>query len=464
MSKENGIIDVFISYQSADLDFAKRLATSIEAHPTNGKKLKVFFDRWEIDPGTNIVEKINKALEKARFFLIVLSPEALEADWPTAERAAAICIDPSGHFGRVIPVLRRSCSIPPLLRFRNYADFRDESKYKTELTRILCALTGEPLPKEATPLALYRATLRKKAVKTKSPLVSLAESWKKDTVVEEIRCNLFLAESVPPKIWSAPYLLAVPPVTYFDPNTLVPPYITKEKRLFTFVDLCKENNVFRGVVEDFDVESTDTTEFFKDEVHSRWLVELLNWGIVNHCHKFGLRIYEVGRRSSRKKIYYYNKDVIMKRVKWPIANRRIPKDLLIEYKNLVAHRAVKMKFEIVSTLIFLKINIGWVFTSDGYRLIKGPQAGPLSTRFLSRQKNSQNFNEIRFWAWFLSEDGKKIRMDFGGPYVEVDSEPLPASLAGGIFGDYKRFSPITRGPPKIFEESASREEESSGPE
>lgn len=80
MSEEDGTIDAFISNQSADLDFAKRLVTSIEAHQTNGRKLKVFFDRWDIGPGTNIVEKINEALEKARFFLIVLSPEVLKAD------------------------------------------------------------------------------------------------------------------------------------------------------------------------------------------------------------------------------------------------------------------------------------------------------------------------------------------------------------------------------------------------
>lgn len=464
VQNENGTVDAFISYQSADLDFVKKLATDIEAHPTNGQKLKVFFDRWDISPGTNIVEKINEALEKARFFLIILSPEALEADWPTAERAAAIYSDPSGRLGRVIPVLKRSCSIPPLLRFRNYADFREAARYKAELTRLLCMLIGEPLPRGCTPLALYRATLQKKTAEVESPLASLGESWKPDVVTEEIRCNLFLAKSVPSKIWSAPYVLTVPPAAYFEPNTFIPPYITKKKRLFTFVDLSKENNVFEGVVEDYEVESTDTADWLKDEVHSRWLVELLNWGIVKHCHRFGLRIYEVGRRRPRKKRYYYNKDVIMKRVKWPVAQRRVPKDLLIEYKNLVLHRTVEMKFEVINTFVFLKINTGLLFSYDGYRPIRGPQAGRLSTKFLSTQKNSQNFNEIRFWAWFLSEDGKKIRMDFGGPYVEIDVQSLPASLTGGVFGDYKELPPITRGPPRIFEESTSMEDESFGNE
>lgn len=464
MDRSDGIVDAFISYQSADEAFAKKLAEGIEAHPLNGRRLKVFFAPWDIKPGDNIVEKLNEGLDKARFYLIVLSPEALKADWPTAERAAAIYSDPSGRLGRVIPVLRRPCSIPPLLRFRNYADFRDDSRYKAELTRLLCTLTCQPLPRECTPLALYRETLQRKTVDSQSPLLSLGESWKADPMTEEIRCNLFLAESVPPKIWSAPYLLTGPPAVCFHPGTPIPPHITRERRLFTFVDLSKENNAFKGVVEDYDVRSIDTKDWFRDEDHARWLVNLLNWGITKHCQKIGLRTYEIGRRPRSKKRFYYDKDVIMKKVKWPVSDRLSPKDLVIEYKGYVAHRAVELKFDVMGSLVFLKINTGWVFTFDGYRPIKGPRSKLLSTRFLSSQKNTQNFNEIRFWAWFLSEDGKKIKMDFGGTHVEIDAKPLPATVAVGVFGDYRDFSQIDRGPPKIFEESAVKEDAGSGSE
>jgi len=464
VDKVDETIDAFISYQSVDEAFAKKLAASIESHPLDGRKLKVFFAPWNIGPGINFIEKLNEGLEKARFFLIILSSEALAAEWPTAERAAAIYSDPSGRLGRVIPVLKRPCSIPPLLRFRNYVNFRDESRYEAELTRLLCMLTGHALPKESSPLALYRETLQKKSLQTESPLVSLGESWKPDPVTEEIRCNLFLAESVPTQIWSAPYLLAGPPLAYFELNVFPPPYITKQKRLFSFVNLSKENHVFKGIVEDYDIQSIDTAEWFSDENYARWLVELLNWGIVRHCQRFKLCIDEVGRRYPKKKRYYYNKDVIMKQVKWPVADRRVPKDLLIEYTGFVAHRSVELKFDIIDTKVFLKINTGWVFSYDGYRLIRGPRAKTLSTRFLSSQKNSQNFNEIRFWAWFLSEDGKKVKMDFGDSFIEIDVQPFPTSVVGGVFGDYKAFSPIIRSPPKIFEEETSKEGESVEPE
>jgi hypothetical protein len=448
-------IDAFISYQSVDEAFARRLATGIESYTFNDRRLKVFYAPWDIRPGANIISKIEEGLNTARFFIIILSPQALQAEWPTAERAAAIYADPSGRLGRVIPLLRRSCIIPPLLRFRNYLDFRDDSRYEGELTRLLCVLTGEELPKESTPLALQRAVLRKKVEEHRSPLVSLGESWKPDPVTEEICCNLFQVKAFPPQVWSAPYLATGAVSYYFEPEVIIPPYILREKRLFTFVDLSKDGNVFKGVVEDYDVQSVSSEEWCIDDVHLRWLVELLGRGLDEHCLKLGLRFDDIGKK------YYYDKDVVLKEVKWTPSKRRVSKELIIQYKKFFAHRALQPEFDIIGNLAFLKINTGWVFTYDGYRLIQGPLRSTLSTKFLARQKNSPNFNETRFWAWFLSGDGKTIKMDFGGPRIEIDAQPLSTSVSGGVFGDYTELSKMTSGPPKIFEEDASKEADDS---
>ena len=115
MDKSDEAIDAFISYQSEEEAFAKKLASRIEAYSTDGRRLKTFLAPWDIKPGDNFIEKLNEGLEKARFFLIILSPKALEAEWPTAERDVAIYSDPSGRLGRVIPIMRQSCRVPPLL-------------------------------------------------------------------------------------------------------------------------------------------------------------------------------------------------------------------------------------------------------------------------------------------------------------------------------------------------------------
>jgi hypothetical protein len=55
-------------------------------------------------------------------------------------------------------------------------------------------------------------------------------------------------------------------------------------------------------------------------------------------------------------------------------------------------------------------------------------------------------------------------MDFGGPYVEIDAQPLTISVDGGIFADYTELAQMTSGPPKIFEEDAGKEVDDAGQE
>src|SRR5439155_8999354 len=106
--------DLFVSYQSADRGFALELAGAVEKESYQGRQLKVFIDQWDIRPGEDIVGRIELALGSSRFVGLVLSPDYLRADWPTAEKNAAIFTDPSGRLGFVIPLMFRKCTLPPL--------------------------------------------------------------------------------------------------------------------------------------------------------------------------------------------------------------------------------------------------------------------------------------------------------------------------------------------------------------
>src|SRR6185437_191435 len=114
--------DVFISYNIADEEIAKKIGTFLESEKIGERNIQVFLAPWDIKHGDNFIKKIDEGLSKAKFFALVLSPEALEADWPTAERAASLLSDPSGRIGRVIPILSNSCSVPPLLAIRTWVD------------------------------------------------------------------------------------------------------------------------------------------------------------------------------------------------------------------------------------------------------------------------------------------------------------------------------------------------------
>ena len=54
--------DFFVSYNRADVEFAERLVKSIEKQEYEGRQLKCFFAPWDIEPGENILLKIENAL------------------------------------------------------------------------------------------------------------------------------------------------------------------------------------------------------------------------------------------------------------------------------------------------------------------------------------------------------------------------------------------------------------------
>src|SRR5687768_1048603 len=108
--------DIFLVHNRADKEWVRKLAGRIESEVWNGRKLSAFFDEWDIQPGDNVISKIDQGLGESRFFGVVLSPEMTAASWPTMEWTAAVTSDPAGRTGRVIPILCRNCEVPWALR------------------------------------------------------------------------------------------------------------------------------------------------------------------------------------------------------------------------------------------------------------------------------------------------------------------------------------------------------------
>jgi hypothetical protein len=154
--------DIFLSYNRVDKAWVRRLASRIEGEEWQGRRLKVFFDEWDIQPGENVPIALEKALGASRKIGFVISPEAVESAWVEMERAIAVAFDPSGRHGRFIPLLLRGADhdLPPLVLPLRYIDFRDANYFEERLRELICAIREEPLPRMTrtpdvtTPVAL----------------------------------------------------------------------------------------------------------------------------------------------------------------------------------------------------------------------------------------------------------------------------------------------------------------------
>lgn len=135
---------VFISHSSQDKPFVERLVGDLSANA-----IPVWYDKLDLGVGDSVPGRINYGLSKSRYFLIVLSPDAIDSMWVREELNAGLMkqVALGGTF--VIPVLYRDCEVPLLLAHRRYADFRNE--YTAGLSDLLkvwgkdvqaCSVTG----------------------------------------------------------------------------------------------------------------------------------------------------------------------------------------------------------------------------------------------------------------------------------------------------------------------------------
>jgi hypothetical protein len=164
---------------------------------------------------------------------------------------------------------------------------------------------------------------------------------------------------------------------------------------------------------------------------------------------------------------YFQKGVLTnERIKWKGHVRTAGRHLIKERKNKLGqtvcfvHRAVILRFDVLRNDIYLKIESGRVFSTNGWELIEGRRRAVLSTRSLARQRNLAAFDDVRFWVWLVSEDGRRIKMKIdAGRDLEVDTNPLAIEIRGGIYGDEVTFPEIVETPPELIEAPTGGEED-----
>src|SRR3954469_4499230 len=91
--------DVFLSYNSADQPAVEELAQKLRK-----KRIKPFFDKWELIPGEPSQEALEKALDESRPCAVFVGQGVL-GPWQTEEMRSAIDEWVGDRSIRVIPVL-----------------------------------------------------------------------------------------------------------------------------------------------------------------------------------------------------------------------------------------------------------------------------------------------------------------------------------------------------------------------
>jgi hypothetical protein len=148
--------DVFVSYSRRDQAFVRML---VERLMQSG--VSVFYDKADIAVGQSLADSLHRAVQNAKYVLVVMSPDYFASQWGKQELDLALQQEFESDRTKVIPLLVRDCKIPLLLMSKLYADFRDTEAFEQTFSKLLAAIFEVPVSsvrpskeKDAKPPAL----------------------------------------------------------------------------------------------------------------------------------------------------------------------------------------------------------------------------------------------------------------------------------------------------------------------
>ena len=447
--------DAFISYSKEDSEAAQKVAARLERLCAGEHKPNIFLDKQCIGPGDNFVDKINDGLSSARFYLLLLSPASIQAEWPTAERDAALLGDPSGRGGRVVPILVKDCEIPPLLAIRHWIDMRDKSGFDVAMAGLASKIAGKA-PPHATTDNNASTALENRAM---AGAPARTHSHEPDMVDEELYTNMYRVKEVP-TIRSATTEFATRQSIRQELGRTLPALVVSGGRLYTSSDIRNADNPLGPAIDPGTIKDVPPESWLEDDDRKRTLTALLNLHASHRCADMGLSYDKTGKK------YYGDKArITSEKIHWLSHVQKGSRALILPYPStgearFYRHRAIRLSFRILGSDIFLQIRPSWTFTEDGSTVIQDQKKrSALNTRLRSYGGNDGEFTEQRFWAWLLSKGG---RIEMGDPSnsVKIERVPLKFSSQAGIYGDHLPVSFDKSDPPQItigdYERSTGR--------
>ncbi len=130
MSKQ--IITTFISHNSADKKFAKKLSSDLQS-----QGISVWLDEWVMRGGESLSDMVQNGISISDVFIIILSENSINSPWVQEELRAAFQrrFNQKKHFV-IIPLMLEECTIPLFLQDYLYISFINSRKYKESLNKL----------------------------------------------------------------------------------------------------------------------------------------------------------------------------------------------------------------------------------------------------------------------------------------------------------------------------------------
>lgn len=432
-------IDLYLCHANPDQAWTEALATKLEQEVWNGRKLRVFLDKWDIQPGENVISRMESGLKQSRLLAVVLSPALARADWANFEWQSKVYEDPIGRKARIIPILLRDrdpdgarLDIPLPLRLLSWLDFRVERSFSKQYDRLVRRLRNEPpprgIPSPGRPLSEAHPAV---AARLSAGFPAAADE--PDPIQEVLISNLLPVLDYPKTVWSASTDARTAKDVWAQIKT-PPPFRLLNRRLYCFEDLSKPGNTFASIIKR-DVFGEPVGPWRTNPDKWRTFISLLNQAIEMWRRQHGfLYDSETGRT-----FFMPEKGGGDKSVPWTLGKRprTVVKFIAAEEgdRSFFVHQGCRLGFETLGDRLFLSVDPCWVFTRDGRTPMRGKTVTKLAARWSVRQRNGAILRNLVFWATVLSLGREEISWKLGDASLRIRTVPATCNATVGIDGD-----------------------------
>ena len=261
---------------------------------------------------------------------------------------------------------------------------------------------------------------------------------KADEVQEILVSNLFPVREYPAKIYSSPTDVRLEREVFSVLGEEVAnyPFILKEKKFYTFLNLSSPNNPFLPIINRNQIYEESTSEWIKSEEKRRDLIRLLNLSLRIHCTK---RLKWLSYDKKHKRFIFQLKNGKENVFRWRagerFADRCVAKPYIDKRSGKISfcrHYAAKINFMFLNGDLFLKIEPTVVFTRDGVNPLRSEKVAYYLSRWLAKQYNEQYLRLVRLWAKYLSRREVTITINVGEQRIIIDTIPVRAKTNFGI--------------------------------
>ncbi|GAK59605.1 Blr0077 protein [Candidatus Vecturithrix granuli] len=220
----------------------------------------------------------------------------------------------------------------------------------------------------------------------------------------------------------------------------------RDKRLYTFFDLNKPENPFRGAYDQTSVESLKATDLWLKPDTYRLYIALLNRSLTSYLKKLRVaydaehhRHYFQSDRNSIERKYTYV-SLAGKKTEKAIVHHPITKKTGIP-KPYWVHCAANLSFQQVAPRQWvLTMRPERHLTKDGYEPYTHSSIGSKITRIKSTMYNWQYLQELQLWREFITNAKPRCTLRFENQSIVIENQLLEETITWvGVPDDEKDF-------------------------